>query len=73
MFQDVIELLLKKKDNLREEIEREFAERAAKIDELLDKAGYIPPVKEELADVQAEEANAEPTAEPVVANEQVIY
>ncbi len=71
MFQDVIELLLKKKENLREEIEREFAERATKIDELLDKAGYIPPVEEENADEQ-EEATAE-TVDPVAANEQVIY
>lgn len=64
-FEDVIELLLTKKANLREELEREFAERSAKIDELLNLAGYVPPVEEE-HDEQAEEM-------PVVANEQPIY
>lgn len=52
-FDDVIELLLTKKASLREEIEREFAERAAKIDLLLEMAGYEPPV-EEVSDEQAE-------------------
>lgn len=68
-FEDVIELLLTKKANLREELEREFAERSAKIDELLNLAGYVPPVEEvdETADEQ-EQCDAE----TVVANEQPI-
>lgn len=45
-MQDIIDLLLQKKAGLREEIEREFAARNQKIDELLDLAGYIPPVEE---------------------------
>ena len=49
MFKDIIELLLKKKANLREELEREYAEREAKIDTLLTAAGYEPPVVEEVA------------------------
>ena len=54
-FDDVIELLLHKKANLRAELEREFADRAAKIDLLLDTAGYVPPEEENdnSADVQA--------------------
>lgn len=63
-FDDVIELLLTKKANLREEIEREFAEREKQIDLLLDMAGYVPPV-EEVTDEQAES-----DAETVAANEQ---
>lgn len=51
-FQDIIEALLKKKANLREELEREFATREAKIDELLDRAGYEAPVVEEVATVE---------------------
>ena len=51
MFEDIIELLLQKKDTLREEIEREFAERSAKIDELLSLAGYVEPAPVEEAPV----------------------
>ena len=47
MFEDVIELLLVKKANLREEIEREFAHRSAKIDKMLDECGYVEEEKEE--------------------------
>lgn len=52
-MQDIINLLLSKKADLRAEIEREYAARSAKIDALLDLAGYIPPVEE-----AAEEADA---------------
>lgn len=52
-FEDIIEMLLQKKANLREELEREYAAREAKIDALLDMAGYVPPVVEV---VQPEEA-----------------
>lgn len=45
-MQDIINMLLQKKADLREEIEREFAARNQKIDALLDLAGYIPPVEE---------------------------
>ena len=49
MFDDVIELLLGKKSTLREELEREFAKRAEKIDNLLDACGYVKPkVEDEL-------------------------
>ena len=66
MFNDIIELLLVKKENLRAEIEREFAARAEKIDALLNMAGYVPPVVEEVA----EEAHEEPTQDHVQAPEQ---
>ena len=52
-FEDIIEMLLQKKANLRDELEREYAAREAKIDALLDMAGYVPPVVEV---VQPEEA-----------------
>lgn len=45
VFNDIIDILLKKKAALREEIEREFAERSSQIDDLLFMAGYDP-VKE---------------------------
>lgn len=45
-MQDVIDLLLQKKENLRADLEREYAERESKINALLDMAGYIPPVEE---------------------------
>lgn len=61
-FDDVIELLLTKKAGLREEIEREFAERAAKIDLLLEMAGYEPPA-EEVIDEQAESDTETPVAD----------
>ena len=70
MFEDVIKLLLEKKATLREELEREFAERAQKIDNLLDACGYVEPVAEVV------EATAEEIAdvEPAEATEtQVIY
>ena len=70
-FEDVIELLLTKKANLREELEREFAERSAKIDALLDMAGYVPPVEEVTEEQAASEAETE--TETVCANEQPIY
>lgn len=60
MFQDIIELLLQKKADLREIIEREFAERSAKIDELLALAGYVEPVPE----IKEEVENAEETEVP---------
>lgn len=83
MFADIIEMLLQKKAALREEIEREFAARSAKIDALLDMAGYVEqPVVEQAADevaVADEAVNAE-AAEAVtdeavaeVRNEQVVY
>ena len=75
MFEDVIELLLKKKATLREEIEREFAERSAKIDELLGMAGYVEPAPAE--EVPVAEVNEEHTAETVentvAADTQVCY
>lgn len=40
-FEDVVEVLLQKKANLREELEREFEKRSAKIDELLTACGYV--------------------------------
>ncbi len=55
MFEDVIKMLLDKKATLREEIEREFAARSEKIDALLDMAGYVPPVEEEVEEVTDEE------------------
>lgn len=44
MFEEIINLLLQKKAGLREELEREFAERESKINALLEMAGYTPPV-----------------------------
>lgn len=61
MFNDIIELLLHKKAKLREEIEREFAVRAVKIDELLKLAGYV-----ETVEVADEIVNVEqPVEQPV--------
>jgi hypothetical protein len=59
MFDDVIEILLQKKENLRAEIEREFAERSAKIDSLLTACGYVEPkvVEEELPIADEKEEN----------------
>lgn len=52
-FEDIIEMLLQKKANLRDELEREYAAREAKIDALLDMAGYMRPA---VAAVQPEDA-----------------
>ena len=80
-FDDIIELLLQKKANLRDEIEREFAVRSAKIEELLTAAGYEPPVEqpEAVEDVvenapeqSADEAVAETVADAPV-NAQIVY
>lgn len=68
MFEDVIQMLLDKKANLREEIEREFAARSEKIDALLDMAGYVAPVEEEV-----EESTDEEPAVDVVDGEQNSY
>lgn len=82
-MKDVIELLLSKKATLDadkeaekalacEKIDADYAERSAKIDALLDTAGYIPPVVEEPAEVEPveevtadEPANVDNTAEAV--------
>lgn len=68
MFQDIIELLLQKKASLREEIEREFAERSAKIDELLALSGYVEPVPveevAENAEIPETDCNAEACGNP---------
>lgn len=70
MFNDVIELLLQKKANLRAEIEREFAVRAVKIDELLKLAGYVETVEvaDEIVNVEqpVEEVNEQPTEQPLI-------
>ena len=58
-MQDVIEMLLRKQSTLEadkeaekaaavERIENEYAERSARIDALLDMAGYVKPVVEEV-------------------------
>lgn len=47
MFQDLIEILLQKRADLRAEIEREFAARSEKIDTLLIVAGYEFPADDE--------------------------
>lgn len=74
MFEDIIEMLLQKKAILREEIEREFAERSAKIDDLLSLAGYVEPapvVEAPVVEVAEDEvineavAEYEPVAAPV--------
>ena len=67
-MQDVIEMLLRKQSTLEadkeaekaaavERIENEYAERSARIDALLDMAGYVKPVVEEV------DAKPEATAE----------
>lgn len=58
IFQDVIDILLKKKAELRAEIEREFAARSNKIDELLTLAGYEEPVPEVEEPVNVENGDA---------------
>lgn len=71
-MKEVIDLLLSKKATLDadkeaekalacEKIDADYAERSAKIDALLDTAGYIPPVEEEPADCELvnETADAE--------------
>ena len=60
MFEDVIEILLKKKAALREEIEREFAARENKIDELLALAGYVEPQEPAEEPVEMVEADNAP-------------
>lgn len=65
MFQDIIELLLQKKANLREELEREFAERSAKLDEMLSVAGYVEPVEETLEEAEEIADNSEVSNEAV--------
>lgn len=84
-FDDIIELLLHKKAVLREEIEREFALRSAKIDELLTAAGYVEPVAPpeavaEVAEIVAEIAPEQSADVPVMetvadapVNTQVVY
>lgn len=72
-FDDIIELLLTKKATLREELEREFAERSAKIDLLLETVGYVPPVEEETAEQADGETVGDGVVETVPATEQVIY
>ena len=57
-MQDIINLLLSKKENLRADLEREYAERELKINALLDMAGYVPPV--EVTAEPAEENAAAP-------------
>lgn len=70
MFNDVIELLSQKKANLRAEIEREFAVRAVKIDELLKLAGYVETVEvvDEPTNIEqpVEEVNEQPTEQPLI-------
>lgn len=63
MYEDLIAILLQKKVNLREEVEKEFAERAAKIDSMLDICGYVEPVE------VAEEAEAPASDECVAEGE----
>lgn len=63
-MQDIIDMLLQKKADLREEIEREFAARNQKIDALLELAGYIPPV-EEIAPGPADEIAGDPMLDGV--------
>lgn len=76
-FEDVIEILLKKKRDLRDEIEREFAARSEQIDELLNLAGYVEPtetvdaapVEETVTETASEE---EPASEDVT-NGEFVY
>lgn len=93
-MKDVIELLLNKQATLEadkeaekalacEKIDAEYAERADKIADLLNRAGYIPPIVEETdeqADEQAETETVEEAVETVAAvaenaavNEQKVY
>ena len=66
MFQDVIDILLQKKVTLREEIEREFAERSQKIDALLEMAGYQEEVEEVAEEVAEEVEEIEEAQEEIV-------
>lgn len=63
MFQEIIDILLVKKANLNadkeaelnafmEELEMRFAEREAKINKMLDEAGYVEPVEEAVEEVE---------------------
>lgn len=76
MFQDIIEILLEKKANLNAdkeakfnqllaELDAEFAKREETINNMLNEAGYIAPVEEEVvAEVVTEEvAEVETTQE----------
>lgn len=54
MFNDLIDIMLQKKADLRAEVEREFAERSDKIDKMLDMCGYVEPVEVEKAEEEAE-------------------
>lgn len=73
MFEDVINLLLKKKENINadkeaelnafiEELDAKYSEREEKINELLIGAGYVEPVEEEVVE---EETNNEEVVEEV--------
>lgn len=66
VFNDIIDILLQKKAALREEIEREFAERSQQIDELLFMAGYDP-IQEVTETIEEVTARAEyiPEAEEI--------
>lgn len=57
-MQEIIEMLLIKKQNLRADLEREYAERERKINALLDMAGYIPPVEEKETGIEYETATS---------------
>lgn len=72
MFKDIIDILLQKKSTLEadreaekalacERIDAEYADRAGKIDGLLDMAGYVPPVIEEAPEAAAEAEAVENT------------
>lgn len=62
-YEDIVAFLLQKKTNLRENLEREYAEREAYIDRLLSEAGYVPPVVEEAAE-QTEAVDAAESMDP---------
>lgn len=62
-YEDIVAFLLQKKTNLREDLEREYAEREAYIDRLLSEAGYVPPVVEEVAE-QTEAVDTAESADP---------
>lgn len=72
MFEDIINILLDKKANLNadkeaelnafvEELDAKYSAREEKINELLNGAGYVEPVVEEVTDEATEENN--PTEE----------
>lgn len=70
MFEEIIDILLKNKANLNADKEAElnefkveldikYAEREEKINKMLDDAGYVEPVKEEVEQVENQDAIAE--------------